>query len=97
MKIDELIALARSVASRYRMHAVIAGSLQDDANQLALGVLALLTPEKPCGWDASDVATDAGDGYVRVYAMRDLRADDEAPWAAVEVLRAVERAMERAK
>lgn len=89
MTIDDIIALAGAIVAEQDKRG--GDDTPSAALALARAVLALLTPDKPCGWDASDVASDAGDGYVRVYALRDLHAD-EAQWCAVQILRAAEKA-----
>lgn len=65
-------------------------------SSLAMAVLDLLVQDGPCGWDKADVASDAGDGYVRAYAMRDLTAD-EAHWIAMVILEAALAAKEQGK
>lgn len=88
MKFDDIIALARVLDNEHRF----APPMQ--CRDLARAVLALLTAEKPCGYDAADVANVDSDGYVTVFNQHSMRADD-AHWAAVEVLRAVELAKEQ--
>ncbi len=86
MTIDDIIALAKDCAHN--------AAPDSAAQQLSRAVLALLTPDKPCGWDASDVTSVDSDGYVTIFEQQSMRADD-ALWAAVEVLRAVARAKEQ--
>jgi hypothetical protein len=88
--LDELLVLARDVARN--------GSECDSpAEQLARAVIALLQPDKPCGWDASFVVEqrdDIIDGPPQLQIHEATTSADEAHWAAVEVLRAVEKAKE---
>lgn len=85
MKIDEMIALAREVEDGGYYNAA---EVEREGRRLARAVLALLTPEKPCGWDESDVAYAGLDG-VHVYSSIHTNAD-ELHWAALVLLRAAE-------
>lgn len=85
MKLDEIIALARQCQ----------GVMFNTAERrLADAVLALLTAESPCIASVDDIVRVDSDGYITIYQNECMRAD-EAAWAAVEVLRAVERAKEQ--
>lgn len=77
MKIDELIELARDVESIYRKY----GPVGNRAQKLGDAVLDLLTPDKPCGWDESDIVQLHNDGIAT------LSDPDELRWAAIALLK----------
>lgn len=103
--LDELIKLAREERDHFTHEAMKHGGLHEtSAFQLARAVLALLTPDKPCGWDVSDVVEVEDveiDGKQFSPAVH-IRANgnlwpDEAAWCALEILKAAEKAKEQLK
>ncbi len=84
MTIDDIIKLARDCAHNT--------APDSSAQQLAHAVLALLQPDKPCGWEASDVAEWTMDGGVSVRLVEKWLSADEARWCAIQILRAAEKA-----
>lgn len=85
MTIDDIIALARVLDNDHRFQP------PQQSRDLARAVLSLLAPDKPCGWEASDVADHDSDGYVNVFRITSLHPD-EARWCAIQILRAAEKA-----
>lgn len=64
---DDAVKLARTVADRYRLHTVIAGTLQDDANTLAKALLAAV--------EALDEAVSYRDRYFQNWNDAALERD----------------------
>ncbi len=92
MTIDYIIALAGAIVGEHSQRG------GDDTPHVALAraILALLTPDKPCGWDAEFVARVTApnvEGYC-FFEVEHLEAawPHEAHWAAVEILRAASQA-----
>lgn len=92
-----IVELARAVRDNFMHEAAKHGGLHEtDAYQLAKAVLDLLVQDGPCGWDKADIVNVDSDGYVSVFAVRDLPAD-EAHWAALVILDAALAAKEQGK
>lgn len=86
MTIDDIIALARDVE---RIHGTY-GPPGNQAQQLGSAVLALLQVDQPCGWEESDIVNVRGQA-IDIDAVH-LTHPDEARWAAIQILRAAEKA-----
>lgn len=86
MTIDDIIKLARVLDNDHRFSPPV------PCRELAHAVLALLKPDKPCGWEASDVAEWTMDGGVSVRLVEKWLSADEARWCAIQILRTAEKA-----